>query len=75
MATEGRRRDESGAIAVLVAFSATLLFVLAALVVDLGLARDDHRASQNAADASALAATNVLYPSSNVCTLFNPTGT
>lgn len=56
------RRDETGAIAVLVAITATALFLIAALVVDLGLARDVRRQSQNAADASALAAANVLYP-------------
>lgn len=56
-----RRRDEVGAVAVIVAVSATVLFVLAALVVDLGLARDTRRDSQNAADASALAAANRLY--------------
>lgn len=41
---------------------ATVLFLVAALVVDLGLARDTRRQSQNASDASALAAANVLYP-------------
>jgi len=56
-----RRRDEEGVIAVLVALSAVSLFVIAALIVDLGLARDTRRQSQNAADASALAAVNVLY--------------
>jgi hypothetical protein len=60
----GRRdaaRDEAGAIAVLVGITATVLFVIAAMVVDLGLARDTRRQSQNAADASALAAANALY--------------
>ena len=56
------RRDESGAVAVLVALMAMSLFLIAALVVDLGLARDTRRQSQNASDASALAAANVLYP-------------
>jgi hypothetical protein len=69
-----RSRDERGAIAIIVAISATALFVIAALVIDLGLARDTRRQSQNAADASALAAANVLYPLSNVCTLVNPNG-
>jgi hypothetical protein len=67
MRRAGRARDESGAIAVLVALVATALFMVAALVVDLGLARDTRRQSQNAADASALAAANVLYPGP-VCT-------
>lgn len=66
-----RGTDESGAVAVLVAISCAALFVVAALVVDLGLARDTRRQSQNAADASALAAANVLYPSS-ACA--NPVG-
>lgn len=62
MRTHSRQRDESGAIAVLVAITSIVLFLIAALVVDLGLARDTRRQSQNAADASALAAANVLYP-------------
>lgn len=66
MMRAGRARDESGAIAVLVALVSASLFMVAALVVDLGLARDTRRQSQNAADASALAAANALYPGS-VC--------
>jgi hypothetical protein len=62
--TRRRERDESGAVAVLVALISVSLFAVAALVVDLGLARDTRRQSQNAADASALAAANVLYPPS-----------
>lgn len=69
------RNDESGAIAVVVAISTVLLFVIAALVVDLGLARDTRRQSQNAADASALAAANALYPDSMICSTLNPSGT
>jgi hypothetical protein len=46
---------------------AVVLLVMAALVVDLGLARDTRRQSQNAADASSLAAANVLYPTSGAC--------
>lgn len=61
------RSGEEGAVAVLVAISAVVLFVIAALVVDLGLARDTRRQSQNAADAAALAAANVLYPASGTC--------
>lgn len=56
-----RGEDARGVIAVVVAFSAVIVFVLAAFVVDLGLARDTKRQAQNAADASALAAGNVLY--------------
>lgn len=59
-------RDEGGAIAIIVAAASVLLFVLAALVVDLGFARDTRRQSQNAADASALAAANRLYSSGAV---------
>jgi hypothetical protein len=66
------RDDERGAVAVLVAVVAVVLFVIAALVVDLGLARDTKRQSQNAADASALAAGNVLYDFDNGCTLAAP---
>lgn len=62
MTRRDRARDEAGAIAVLVALTSVVLFLIAALVVDLGLARDTRRQSQNAADASALAAINVLYP-------------
>ncbi|MGY2875446.1 hypothetical protein ACVW00_002636 [Marmoricola sp. URHA0025 HA25] len=61
------RSREDGAVAVLVALCAVALFVIAALVVDLGLARDTRRQSQNAADAAALAAVNVLYPTSGKC--------
>ncbi len=63
-----RERDEHGAVAILVAIFSVALFVLAALVVDLGQARDTRRNSQNAADAAALAGANVLYPKSNTCT-------
>jgi Flp pilus assembly protein TadG len=60
-----RRRDEHGAVAILVAVVAIVLFVIAAMVVDLGLARDTKQQSQAAADASALAAGNVLYSSTS----------
>lgn len=56
-----RRRSQSGAVAVVVGFVSLALFVLAALVVDLGDARDVRRQAQAAADASALAAVNALY--------------
>jgi Putative Flp pilus-assembly TadE/G-like len=62
-----RRRDEKGLTAVIFALVAVILLVTAGMVVDLGLARDTRRQSQNAADASALAAANVLYPSSGSC--------
>ena len=56
--------DEQGVIAVVVAVAAVLVFVLAALIVDLGMARDTRREAQNASDAAALAAGNVLYNNS-----------
>jgi hypothetical protein len=68
-----RRRDDQGAVAILVAVLAAAMFVIAALVIDLGLARDTKRQSQNAADASSLAAANVLYPTTGVCA--TPSGT
>jgi hypothetical protein len=67
------RRDDQGAVAILVAVIASVVFVVAALVIDLGLARDTKRQSQNAADASSLAAANVLYPTTGVCS--TPSGT
>lgn len=58
-----RRTDEGGVIAILVALvTCFVLFGIAALVVDLGLARDTKQASQIASDASALAAATALYP-------------
>lgn len=56
-----RARNDRGAVAIIVAALATVLFITAALVIDLGLARDTRRQAQNAADASALAAANSLY--------------
>jgi Flp pilus assembly protein TadG len=60
-------RDERGAVAVITAIMMVALVLCAALVVDLGNARDVRRQSQNAADAASLAAANVLYPDSNTC--------
>lgn len=58
-----RRRDD-GAVAILTILLTSVVFIaLCALVVDLGMARDTRRQAQNAADASALAAGNVLYGS------------
>lgn len=54
-------RDERGAVAVLTAVLAVVLFGMAALVVDLGIARDNRRLAQNTADSAALAAANALY--------------
>jgi hypothetical protein len=69
MTRVGRRhpRDEQGAIAIMTAFLMVGLILCAALVVDLGNARDVRRQSQNAADAAALAGANVLYPAGGEC--------
>jgi Flp pilus assembly protein TadG len=65
----GRRHlhDEQGAIAVLTAILMVVLVLCVAIVVDLGNARDVQSQSQNAADASALAGANMLYPATGVC--------
>ena len=55
------RRDEQGAVVLLVAVMTTALFGVAALVVDLGAARVMRSEAQAASDASALAAGNALY--------------
>lgn len=65
-ARAGQRR-EGGAVTIIVALLMTVLLVMAALVVDLGMARDLRRVSQNASDASALAGANTLYPKSGAC--------
>lgn len=57
----GRLRDDSGLIAVIVAAFSVVMFVLAALVVDLGIARETERQAQTAADAAALAGAGELY--------------
>lgn len=53
--------SDDGAIAILVAVFAIVLFGFGALIVDLGMARVTRRDAQNAADAAALAAANALY--------------
>jgi hypothetical protein len=60
------RRDEGGVIAVMVALFSTALLMLAALVADLGAARDTRLQAQNAADAAALAGADALYASGSV---------
>lgn len=68
LVTRHAPRDERGVVAIFFALvTCFVLFGIAALVVDLGLARDTKQASQIASDASALAAANVLYPTSGVC--------
>ena len=54
-------RDDSGAVAILVAAFALVMFGLAAFVVDLAVEKGMRRDAQSAADASALAAANALY--------------
>ena len=60
-----RRADERGAVAMIVAAMMVVVMGLAALVVDLGFARDQDRAAQNAADAAALAAAGALGTAAN----------
>src|SRR4051794_708545 len=59
------RADERGAVALVVALLTVVFAGLAALVVDLGFARDEHRAAQNAADAAAIAAATVFADALN----------
>ncbi len=56
-----RLRDDSGVVAVIVAIFSVVMFALAALVVDLGLAREIKRDAQTAADAAVLAGAGELY--------------
>ena len=56
-------RGDDGAIAVLAGITFSMVFVLCALVVQFGFARDVRRQSQNASDASALAAAAVVFKS------------
>jgi Flp pilus assembly protein TadG len=58
----GLRSDDTGAIAILVAIFAVVMFAFAAIIVDLGVARTTSSQAQDSVDASALAAANVLYP-------------
>ena len=57
----GGLRDDSGVIAVMVAVFSVVMFSLAALVVDLGMARQIKRDAQTAADAAVLAGAGELY--------------
>jgi Flp pilus assembly protein TadG len=62
-----RPDDDRGAIALLVAAMLVVFLGLAALVVDLGLARDQSRVAQNAADAGALAAATCMASLTSGC--------
>lgn len=55
------RRDEAGAVVLMVVVMSTILFTIAALVVDLGQARVLRQEAQAASDSSALAAMNAMY--------------
>lgn len=55
-----RPAGESGAFAIIVAIFASVLFIMGALVVEMGVQRESRRDAQNAADAAALAAAAVL---------------
>jgi hypothetical protein len=54
------RRNDSGAVAILVAVLATVLFGFAAIVVDLGYARTVRSDAQSAVDAASLAGAGIL---------------
>jgi len=56
-----RRRDDSGAVAVVVAAFSLLLFGFAAIVVDLGVARTTLSDAQTAADAAVVSGLGALY--------------
>lgn len=62
-----RPDDDRGAVALLVAAMLVVILGLAALVVDLGLARDQARVAQNAADAGALAAATCMASLTSGC--------
>jgi hypothetical protein len=71
-----RRRDERGAVAILIAVSLTALCVVAALVLDFGLARVDRQVDRSVADSATLAGLHALvargdgspHPYIGVCT-------
>ncbi len=62
------RRDAGAAAIITVILMSVVLIGLASIVVELGLARDTRRQAQNAADAAALAAGNVLVSGGSVTT-------
>ena len=70
-----RRRDEEGAVAIMVALSLTALLVAAGMVVDFGLVRVDRQINKSAADAATIAGLHALntgdakpHPAVGVCT-------
>jgi hypothetical protein len=69
------RRDERGAIAVIIALSMVLILVAAAMVMDFGLVRVDRQIDKSAADSATLAGLHALntgdgaaHPYVGVCT-------
>jgi hypothetical protein len=58
--TGGRRRDERGATAILIALSMISLMGVVGIVMDGGFGFSDRRQSQNAADAAALAGAHLI---------------
>ena len=62
-----RRRDESGAVAVIVAVMAVILVGITAFTADLGLAYANKRQIQTAADAAVLAAASELAERAGNC--------
>jgi Flp pilus assembly protein TadG len=55
------RGSDAGAVAVIVAMFAVVMFVCGALIVDLGIVRATRREAQNSADAAALAGAGAMY--------------
>jgi hypothetical protein len=73
-----RRRDERGAVAIVVALSLTAILVIAALTLDFGLVRVDRQVDKSAADSAVLAGLHALNggdanprPFVGVCTAIN----
>lgn len=69
------RRDERGAVAIIVGLSMTVLLVIAAMVLDFGLVRVDRQVDKSAADSATLAGLHGLnagdgesHPYIGVCT-------
>src|SRR3954464_14634422 len=55
-----RRRDEQGAVAIIVAISVTFMAVAAGMVLDFGLVRIDRQIDKSAADAAVTAGLHAL---------------
>ena len=71
----GKRRDESGAIAVIVALMAVVLIGLSAFVADFGMAYANKRQLQTAADAAALGAAAEFMKTGELdCSLMRSSG-